>query len=78
MDELKRIQSFPENYHINGTEKQQIIQIGNAVPPLLSFAIGKAIKKMEKQSPSKQSRVKIDTLLEKALEERKNAFKYNF
>ena len=34
-NELKQIQSFPENYKICGNQKQQIIQIGNAVPPLL-------------------------------------------
>ena len=34
-DELKQIQSFPEDYKICGKKKEQIIQIGNAVPPLL-------------------------------------------
>lgn len=34
-DELKQIQSFPKDYIICGNEKQKIIQIGNAVPPLL-------------------------------------------
>jgi DNA (cytosine-5)-methyltransferase 1 len=34
-DELKQIQSFPKDYIICGNQKQQIIQIGNAVPPLL-------------------------------------------
>ena len=33
--ELKQIQGFPENYKIEGTIKEQIIQIGNAVPPPL-------------------------------------------
>jgi DNA (cytosine-5)-methyltransferase 1 len=34
-DELKQIQSFPEDYKLCGNKKEQIIQIGNAVPPLL-------------------------------------------
>jgi DNA (cytosine-5)-methyltransferase 1 len=34
-DELKQIQSFPKDYIICGNQKQKIIQIGNAVPPLL-------------------------------------------
>ena len=33
--ELKQIQGFPEDYKIEGNLKQQIIQIGNAVPPPL-------------------------------------------
>lgn len=33
--ELKQIQSFPKDYIVTGTNKQQIIQIGNAVPPKL-------------------------------------------
>ena len=33
--ELKQIQSFPENYIICGNKKEQIVQIGNAVPPKL-------------------------------------------
>lgn len=34
-DELKQIQSFPDDYKLCGKKKEQIIQIGNAVPPLL-------------------------------------------
>ena len=34
-DELKQIQGFPEDYIVNGSTKEQIIQIGNAVPPPL-------------------------------------------
>ena len=32
VDELKQIQSFPKDYKICGSEKEQIIQIGNEVP----------------------------------------------
>tara|TARA_Y100000768_G_scaffold36911_2_gene24132 strand:+ start:2000 stop:3088 length:1089 start_codon:yes stop_codon:yes gene_type:complete len=34
-DELKQIQGFPKDYKLGGNQKQQIIQIGNAVPPIL-------------------------------------------
>ena len=37
--ELKQIQGFPEDYIVNGSMKEQIIQIGNAVPPPLIKAI---------------------------------------
>jgi DNA (cytosine-5)-methyltransferase 1 len=47
-DELKQIQSFPKNYQIVGDVKNQITQIGNAVPPLLIEKIIKNILKIEK------------------------------
>lgn len=34
-DELKQIQGFPKDFKLAGNQKQQIIQIGNAVPPTL-------------------------------------------
>ena len=34
-DELKQIQGFPEDFILTGSTKDQIIQIGNAVPPIL-------------------------------------------
>ena len=38
-DELKQIQGFPASYNLCGNVKDQIIQIGNAVPPPLIKAI---------------------------------------
>jgi DNA (cytosine-5)-methyltransferase 1 len=38
-DELKQIQGFPSDYILCGSIKEQIIQIGNAVPPPLIKAI---------------------------------------
>lgn len=38
--ELKRIQTFPDDYVIVGSKKETIIQIGNAVPPLLAYHLG--------------------------------------
>ena len=38
-DELKQIQGFPSDYKLCGTIKEQIVQIGNAVPPPLIKAV---------------------------------------
>ena len=43
VDELKQIQGFPIDYLMNGTEKQKIIQIGNAVPPPLIKLVAKSL-----------------------------------
>lgn len=43
IEEVKRLQSFPDSWHLHGNVEQQWRQVGNAVPPLLSEQIGKAI-----------------------------------
>lgn len=43
--EAARIQSFPDTFIFTGTKSSQMKQVGNAVPPLLSQAIAKQIKK---------------------------------
>lgn len=43
--EMARLQSFPDNFIFKGAKGKQMVQIGNAVPPLLAKAIGLAIKK---------------------------------
>lgn len=35
LDELKRLQTFPNNYNIIGTRQVSIMQLGNSVPPQL-------------------------------------------
>jgi DNA (cytosine-5)-methyltransferase 1 len=42
--ELKRIQSFPDNYILEGSNKDVIIQIGNAVPPKFSYHLANFVK----------------------------------
>lgn len=45
IDELKRIQSFPDDYEILGSYLDSRRQIGNAVPPKISQLIAEEIKK---------------------------------
>ncbi len=41
-----RLQSFPDDYKFYGSRSMKNLQIGNAVPPLLSIAIAKQIEKI--------------------------------
>lgn len=44
ISEIKRIQTFPDNYELTGDFKDQWRQVGNAVPPLLVEILAKSIK----------------------------------
>lgn len=46
--EAARLQSFPDSFIFSGTKGSLCIQIGNAVPPLLAYSLGKQIKKQTK------------------------------
>ena len=39
-----RLQTFPDDFTLAGNVERQWRQIGNAVPPVLAAAFGKAIK----------------------------------
>jgi len=43
IDEIKRLQTFPDDFIFCGTVEQQWRQIGNAVPPVLAEAIGRMV-----------------------------------
>ena len=43
INEVKRLQTFPDTWYLHGNVEQQWRQVGNAVPPLLSEQIGKEI-----------------------------------
>jgi DNA (cytosine-5)-methyltransferase 1 len=42
-DELKQIQGFPADFKLSGNLKQQIVQIGNSVPPGLICQVAKTL-----------------------------------
>jgi len=42
--EAKLIQTFPLDYYLAGSLKEQYEQIGNAVPPLMAYRLAEAIK----------------------------------
>lgn len=42
--ERARLQSFPDNFQIVGSPREQLLQIGESVPPLLSKAIATSIQ----------------------------------
>lgn len=43
IEEIKRLQTFPDDFRLAGTIEQQWRQVGNAVPPLLASAIGECV-----------------------------------
>lgn len=53
--EAAAIQSFPNDFIFHGPLSEQWRQIGNAVPPLLGFHIGLALKEMRKKKMVKKA-----------------------
>lgn len=42
--EAARLQSFPDSYYFFGNQRDKLNQIGNAVPPIIGFQLGKQLK----------------------------------
>lgn len=78
--EAAALQSFPNDFIFSGPVSAQWRQIGNAVPPLLGKALGKAISKMYQQSVDNKSlkahddKIPINNRID---EIRSNAFLYS-
>lgn len=53
--EMARLQSFPDDFIFEGKKNKQLVQIGNAVPPLLGKAIGLAVRFSNNDFPKNQS-----------------------
>lgn len=49
--EAARLQSFPDGFRFAGTMNPGFRQVGNAVPPLLSFAIGRRLVEQVRAEP---------------------------
>lgn len=45
IDEIKRLQTFPDDFELAGNVERQWRQIGNAVPPILAHRFGESIMK---------------------------------
>lgn len=46
IEEIKRLQTFPDEFRLAGTTEQQWRQIGNAVPPLLAEVVAREIARV--------------------------------
>lgn len=58
--EAARLQSFPDAFEFSGSMNTQLTQIGNAVPPLLAFAVASTLRKqLECASASTDSDVPV-------------------
>ena len=60
--ENARLQSFPDDFVFTGTKTQQNRQVGNAVPPLLGYALGKALLQIisKKDNNDGKEKTKVD------------------
>jgi DNA (cytosine-5)-methyltransferase 1 len=50
IEEVKRLQTFPDDFRLVGTVEQQWRQVGNAVPPELALSVAQATRVMSAES----------------------------
>lgn len=79
INELKRLQTFPDDYEIVGSYGQILEQIGNSVPPLLARVLAESIKE-QLFHPAKKRRYPVrdngfESTFRKRQRERSGAFK---
>jgi DNA (cytosine-5)-methyltransferase 1 len=58
IEEIKRLQTFPDDWRLEGKIDSQWRQIGNAVPPLLGEALGKQIARALSAAERRKSQKK--------------------
>jgi DNA (cytosine-5)-methyltransferase 1 len=56
IEEVKALQTFPEDWFLSGTIEQQWRQVGNAVPPLLAELLGKQLSMCLQEVSSGQTK----------------------
>jgi DNA (cytosine-5)-methyltransferase 1 len=56
--EAARLQSFPDGFRFAGTMNSAFRQIGNAVPPLLAWAVAKRLKEQLTTPTSRQTQMR--------------------
>ena len=82
IDELKRLQSFPDDYKIEGSYGQCVEQIGNSVPPRLAYCVAMSVKEQifsrvsEKHAQFHQRPLLFKSSFRQRQRERSQAFKY--
>jgi DNA (cytosine-5)-methyltransferase 1 len=54
ISEVKRLQTFPDDWHIAGTTEQQWRQVGNAIPPMLAEVLGRHLLRACKPARARQ------------------------
>ena len=58
-DELKQIQGFPADFKLSGNKKDQVVQVGNAVPPPMIQAVANQLKTLlEEPAPKLKRKVR--------------------
>jgi DNA (cytosine-5)-methyltransferase 1 len=55
-DELKQIQGFPADFKLSGNKKDQVVQVGNAVPPPMIQAVANQLKTLLDEPAPKPKR----------------------